>query len=175
MGTMLSAREATDVLAGRGLHDGRGRPWSRGMGRRVLASGLAGEPIRTAGRTWFDADRVADLADWRDADLGLLESPCSDAFLLLRGRPDAGPLDWAELGNAGLVAAAELSIALRRHGYLPCVVTTCGYVVGGADVTSLRRETPSTIRLELRPAGRWFSAFHRSVLHTTAGNHWQLR
>ena len=175
MGPMLSAREAAEVLASRGLADGRTRRWARGMGRRVLASGLAGEPVRSAGTTWYDAHRITELAGWRAADLTSLPPPCDDALLVLRGRPDATPRDWSLLSNAGLVAAAEMSIVLRRLGVLPVVVTTCGYVVGGAEVTAVRRETKATLRLELRPSGDWFSAFHRCVLHTSAGNHWQLR
>lgn len=175
MDSMLSTREAADLLGLHGITDGAARPWSRGMGRRVLATGVAGDPVRAAGTHWFDADRVADLLARPPVDLAGLAAPADAAFLLLRAGAHTRPDEGVTVSNAGLVAAAEIHIWLARLGVLPVVVTTCGFVVSGAEATGAVRLGPTRIRLDLRPAGAWFTSFERRRIHTTAGNHWQLR
>src|SRR4051794_15534326 len=64
----VSGREACEMLREVGV--------GARAARRLLASGLAGEPIRTSAAHLFDADRVRAVAHWPTVPWHTIEAAC---------------------------------------------------------------------------------------------------
>lgn len=166
MADWVSARGAAEILAGDGF--------SRAMSRRLLATGLAGDPVRTSSATLYDAARVRDLLDRPSVDVDRLPSPCDRVMLESRVAADSTADDWARIGNAGAVVRVHLQLLVERHGLVPAVHTCCGFVLGGSDVVGALGLPDNHAYLQVRPPGAWFESFAGRRLHSTAGNPWRL-
>ncbi|HEU4811196.1 MAG TPA: hypothetical protein VFT00_03550 [Nocardioides sp.] len=163
----VSGRGAAEILGAAGI--------SRTMSCRILAAGLAGEPLRTSSATLYDASRVRGLLERRSVDVDHLPPPSDRALLEIRVPPGSTSESWTRIGNAGAIVRVQLRVLAQRHGFLPTVVTCCGFVLGGLEVTgALPLNQASTSKLETQPPGEWFTAFTGRRLHSTAGNPWRL-
>ena len=149
---------------------------SRGA-RRVLESGLAGEPVRTRAAVLYDVARVQALAERPTLGLWDLVDRCPGGFFMARRPMDVrlspaeqlGDLShgWGEVSRWRWVAMAH---QVRRQGSIPLIVTVSGFVVLGADIVGLRGFS----ELVLGPAGTWFDAVAGSRVPMGPGRPWVL-
>lgn len=160
----VTARGAAELLAPMGF--------SRTMSRRILAAGLAGEGVRTTGAILYDASRVLELRERPDVDH--LPPPCDRALLEVRSTAGSGPTDGTQLGNAGALVRTHLRVLVERHGFLPLVVTCCGFVLDGGEVIEVVALAERRARLAVRPPGPWFAAFAGRRQPRGPGNPWRL-
>lgn len=148
---LISAREACGLLTREGV--------SRRAALRVLASGLAGEPVRTRSAVLYDDGRVAELAarpslDWPDAEQW---SP-GGFFVSRRDFPaTSSRADQvaALSGDWGSVCPWEwlvVQLQVNQHGSFPFVATVGGLVVLGADIVEVR----GLSKVVLADPGPWF-------------------
>lgn len=176
MNDWVSARGAAAILAGDGI--------SRKMSRRILAAGLAGEPLRTSSATLYDASRVRGLLERPIVDVDQLPPPCDRALLEIRVPPGSTSQSWTRIGNAGAIVRVQLRVLAERYDLLPAVATCCGFVLGGFEVTgalplneeALYEAVPSQAltKLQAQPPGEWLTEFSDRRLPSTAGNPWRL-
>jgi hypothetical protein len=142
---------------------------------RVLAAGLAGEPVETPAAHLYDADRVAALrARPVVDDTTPLPAACANGVLVARidprvppGPPELARGPW----RLSFGRWAALTVLINQHAMMPLVMTVGGFVLGGADVVG-SAGAPEDRRLTLlrtRPAGDWFAAFDQHVLRTPPG------
>lgn len=162
----VSGRGAAEILGAAGI--------SRTMTCRILAAGLAGDAIRTASATLYDASRVRDLLERPPVDVDHLPAPCDRALLEIRVPPDSTSESRTRIGNASPILRMQLRVLAERHGFLPTVFSCCGFVLGGSEVTGALALPDSHCRLQVRPPGAWFESFEGRRLHSTAGNPWRL-
>lgn len=162
----VSERGAAEILARDAL--------SRTMSRRVLASGLAGQPVRTSAVSLYDATRVRSLLERPFVDVGRLPHPCGRALLDVRVAATADPADWVRIGNAGAVVRVHLRLLAEQHGFVPTVYTCCGFVLGGGEVTGALALPGTRSLLQVGQPGDWFSSFAGRRLQSGAGNPWRL-
>lgn len=162
----VSERGAAEILGRAGL--------SRTMVRRVLATGLAGEPLRTSAATLYDASRVRSIAARPPVDRDHLPPPCDRALLEVRVAPGSSPDERVLIANAGAVVRVHLRMLVAQYGFLPLVHTCCGFVLGGAEVTDALALPATHTYLQVRPAGGWFTSFSDRRLQSGAGNAWRL-
>ena len=150
-----------------------------GLGRettaRVLASGLAGAPVRTAAATLYDADRVAALRDRPEATVALVRRTSPEGLPVARPDPRrAGPEGpW----RASLVTAACFAILAREHGGVPLVATVRPYVLSCHDVvgvewtrTAERGRHASKATMRLTAARTWQEELAGTLLRTPPGH-----
>ena len=159
----LSGRRAGELMECGGI--------GRSMARRILDAGLAGEPERVGRTLMYEAERIAGLLLRPDVDHDALPPP-ADQVLLRRRVQRRDP--WGTLTNCGVMAALQIRYAAERHGFVPMVVTCCGFVVGGAEVTGARSTHLTTVSLAMGPAGGWFEAFRDRQFYSPPGNSWSL-
>lgn len=146
------------------------------MARRMLSAGLAGEPhlAHAGGVLLYDVENVTTLLGRRPVETTAFEG-IGGAILWRRTTRQSPRAEWTRLPNFGVVAAAQVSIAVATHGFLPVVVTCCGHVVDGAEAVSVTMLDRQTGRLEVRSAGPWFRAFRNRTWHAGPGNCWEFR
>lgn len=144
------------------------------MARRMLAAGLAGEPRYAGGVLLYDVENVTTLLGRRPVDLSRLEG-VGEAVLWRRTTRREPPEAWSRLPNFGVIAAAQVSIAIAGHGFLPVVVTCCGHVVEGAEAVGVSLLDRQTGQLQLRSARGWFRSFRNRTWHAGPGNCWEVR
>ena len=162
----VSARGAAEILARDGL--------SRTTSRRVLAAGLAGEPLRTSAATLYDAGRVRSLLDRPVVELDVLPILGDRAVLEIRVAPGSDPDDRVRIGNAGALVRVHLRLLAAHHGFLPTLYTCCGFVLEGAEVTDAFGLSHHQTHLQVRPPGAWFASFSGTRLRSGPGNAWRL-
>ena len=144
------------------------------MGRRILATGLAGQGIRTTSSVLYDAERVRELLTRPSLRSPALPPACERALLEQRLPPGSDPSTWDVLSNAGIRSLIVLLAVLRRDGFIPLVRSSCGFVVGGGEVVGARLESTRSIVLEVRPPGTWFEAFDGCRIPSPPGHNWTL-
>jgi len=166
----IGARTARELLTRPGVS-----AWSAD---RVLASGLAGEPIRTGHAVLYEEGRVIELAErpsvgWTDVhqccpagifvsrrDFAATGSRTEQLAGLTEGWSDVCPWTWI-----------RMAIRIHDHGPLAFVATIGGLVVLGADIVEAR----GLSELVLAPPGPWFDALDRCWFPTGRGRPWVLR
>jgi len=170
--SLISARGSAALLAGIGL--------SREQARRVLASGLAGHAVRTAGALLYEERAVRDLIGWPVTEERRVDEACPTGMFvgrLGRSRPIDVTAPWEERANiAGrawhlsvwTVVLVQARMIGGTGGWFPFVGTVGGFVAVGGDIVGLepdrshherneRRE--KRVRLVLAQPGPWFAAF----------------
>lgn len=163
---LVTARGAARLLAEIGI--------GRGPARRILAAGLAGEPVTTSSALLYDSDLVAELLRRPSLDPAMLSHPADQAVLDLRAQTWDQTQDRVELPNAGCFTVVRLTELLARVGRLPLVPSCHSFVLGGADVTGVTARSATTAELRVEPAGGWFAAFEGRRVYTPPGNCWHL-
>ncbi len=170
---LLSERAACERLRGVGL--------GRRHGQRVLASGLAGAPIRLPSAVLYPAHRVDQLLTWRPLDGDELDAACPGGVFIGRRAldptvPAACRIDEAGEGwSLDLFSRVWILHRVDQHGSLPFVVTVGGFVALGADIVGLRTTAQRQPALELREPGAWFGALQQRRLVTGAGPTYLIR
>jgi len=160
----MSARGAAEILSE--------LPVGRTLARRILAAGLAGEPVVTAGATPYDVERVRALLGRPFVEAS---PPPSDRVLLeVRVRPGLPAEEWSTLTGTSPILRAHLRILVEQHLLVPMVVTCSGFVLGGAEVVDALAVDRASTHLVTRPAGSWFAAFDGRRMSTGPGNAWRL-
>jgi hypothetical protein len=135
----ISTSEATRVLAEVGV--------ARTQAQVLLAAGLAGPAVRSAGAVLYDEHRVRALADRALVEADELAPACSHGLFIAR-IDRSRPVD-VTTGWAGLVAQlslqprmppltrARLTARITAYGQLPWVATLCSHVVLAANSISI--------------------------------------
>lgn len=147
----------------------------RSHARRLLGSGLAGEPVRLPSATLYDAVRVDDLATRRVLEEAEVDATCPQGLFIGRGllEPGVPPArrlrEVSERWNLQAYERVWLRLRIDEHGFLPFVHTVSGFVALGADVVDLRTAEPGRRVLELREPGAWFDALRHRRLVTGPG------
>jgi hypothetical protein len=166
---LISAREACGLLTRDGV--------SRRAALRVLASGVAGEPVRTRSAVLYDQARVSELAarpsiQWGDAeewspaglfvsrrDVPATASREEQLAALSTGWDSVSPWEW-------VVAHLQL----QQRGPMAFVATVGGLVLLGADIVEMKGF--STLVLE--DPGPWFDGVAGCWFPTGPGRPWVL-
>lgn len=149
---------------------------SRTSAKRVLAAGLAGEPVRAGGALWYDEDRVRALAERRGLPRLRILELCPEGLVVIRStvlsvtRPRAEQLACIDIpwDGVALWTRAGIGAALPERSY-PVVGTVCGFVVVGADLTGFRRDEAGVLRTVLDDPGPWFDGLRDRLLPTSQG------
>jgi hypothetical protein len=172
---LLSARQAAGVL----LREGG---IARMQARRLLAAGLAGPGVPSAGAVLYEQTAVQTLAVRPLLDLDELAAVCPHGLVIAR-IDRARRVDTAT-GWEGLAAdlsaqqamppltRALLAARMAAYGSVPWVETLCGHVVLGADALSVRAAGPDsdgTVAFTLTRPALWFDAIDDRVLPTGRG------
>jgi hypothetical protein len=172
--TWVSRREAARILADEA---GLARP----RADRVLTSGLAGEPVRTAAAHLFDADRVRGLARRPVVDGMELGARFAGGVFVarrdldLRAGEDERRAQVASGWDFSLWVALMLDILVRESGWVPLVATTCGFVTVGGDIVGVAREpTTRAGTLTVRRPGAWFEPLRAARVATGPGAPWWM-
>ena len=164
----ISTRQAATLLAGAGL--------SRSQSRRLLATGIAGRPLRTTSTHLYDAHRIRTLVAWPSVDGFSLPAPSDRALLEVRGAvEDCEATGLLSLCHLGVGARVQLRAAVSRYGCVPVVITSSSFVVATYEATEVFSEPDGDGLLRVRPAGPWAEAFREHRLYSPAGNQWMLR
>ncbi len=166
---LISAREAAEVLEPIGL--------GRRHADRVLASGLAGEPVRTRSAVLYEAERVRDLAGRRTVGYRELMDRCRAGFFVARRDVDVRLTREEQLarlrggwGEVSPWAWLGVRLQIERQGSLPFLATVSGFVVLGADIIGLHSQS----ELVLGPAGGWYDEVAGCRFPTGPGRPWVL-
>ena len=184
----VSEREAIGMLRTAGLT-------KRGAGR-LLALGLAGDPVRIGTRrggcavTLFDVNRVRSLLARPTITDDEVAAWCPGGLFVSRRELPAA-LPWPEQMEAladGWALSIWTGVRLGhrvREQPLPFVATVAGFVVAGADLVDVRWHDASPDdrrsghgirhRLVLADPGPWFERFRDRRLLTGPGRPWHLR
>jgi len=154
---LISAREAAPLLRPLGL--------SRERARLVLATGIAGAGVRTAGALLYDEDRVRTLAARPPLTPGDITAACPHGVFVARLgpghrldltldaqarlEPASGP--WA----MALAVWATVRAAAFLGRSIPLLATVGGVVVQGAEILDAHGAGEAGYRLVLDEPGRW--------------------
>lgn len=160
----VSARGAAEILSE--------LPAARSMARRILATGLAGEPVVTAGATLYDVARVRALLGRPFIEAA--PPPCDRVLLEVRVRPGVPGDEAKTLTGTSPILRAHLRILVEQHVFVPMVVTCSGFVLAGAEVVDALAIDRASTHLVTRSAGSWFAAFDGRRMSTGPGNAWRL-
>jgi hypothetical protein len=177
---LVSQREASRLLERAGL--------TRNRSRRLLASGMAGEPVATAGALLYEAERISELAARPVVSEERLMGACPGVlFVARRDLPLSAPCvePLAVLAGGWPISSATalyLDLWIERHGYVPLVATICGFVAAGAEIVGVTSDPDGTptfrdpliARFDLRGAGDWFDVFEHHRLDTGPGRAWSI-
>ncbi|QBR92127.1 hypothetical protein [Nocardioides euryhalodurans] len=181
----LSRRQAAQLLDQRlGI--------ARRAAERLLAAGLAGEPVVTSSAALYEAERVEALAQRPEVDQDDLPPGCRGGVLVARTTETTDPLG-AVHGPARFSMITRAATRLARpegQGWFPLVVLIHHAVVAGAellDIVPAPRDHPQVAAaerwpgrpplwmLETRPPGDWFADhFDGRVLRQPPGNPYLL-
>jgi hypothetical protein len=168
---LLSAREATRVLAEVGV--------ARTQAQVLLAAGLAGTGVRSAGAVLYDEAAVRALAARPEVDPDELAAACPHGLFIARidrSRPVDVTTGWADLARQlslqppmpGMTRAL-LGVRMTAYPNLPWVATLCGHVVLGADAAHADLAAGGRIAFTLAPPSSWFAVLVDRVLPTSRG------
>ncbi|WP_109509290.1 hypothetical protein [Nocardioides speluncae] len=180
----VSGREAALILAEAGL--------SRGQARKVLAAGLAGPSLSTAGSLLYDEARVRALLARAVVERGDLPDLCRATMFVarLRARRDIAAPDqrWqgADLSapEAEQVDAARMywdlspwvemmiRVAIQEHGFVPFVATVAGFVALGGNATRVSYVEGRGDAFTLEPPTSWFHPLRQARVPTGPGGPW---
>lgn len=165
---LISARQAAALLAEAGL--------SRSQSRRLLATGIAGLPVRTTSTHLYEGSRIRALVAWPPVDVFSMPSPSDRALLEVRGGAVEGcaTTGLLRLSHLGAAVRAQLREAASRYGCVPVVVTSSSFVVAAYEATEVYPERGGWGSLQVRRAGSWAEAFREHRLYSPAGNQWLL-
>jgi hypothetical protein len=147
---LISGRESCALLAEAGV--------TRRQAQRVLAAGLAGDPVRTRSACLYDEADVRALVDTRVVSWREMSERCPYGFFIAR-RHVSAVADRAEQlavvstgwGAISPYRLLDLRMQLDAVGAIPFVATVAGFVVLGADIRGVWRGA-----LELGEPGGWF-------------------
>jgi len=167
----VTARQAAELLGHAGL--------SRSAARRLLATGVAGEPVPIAGARLYERAVIEALVRRRRIAPEPEELPelCRQGVMVARtaARPD--PLEAAR-GPLRMSLSTRFVLAhlIDAQGALPLVVTVSSFVLAGAEVVGGQSAPGGMNRmvLDLQPAGEWFDTFRDRVFRTPPGNPWLM-
>lgn len=173
---LISEREAARRLAAHGT--------SLSASQHLLATGIAGRPVRTHVATLYDGDRVDELVARPHvrADEFVGAFPVGVVIARLsraRGFDVAAPWTervevmagpWRLTANNGLALAITVN---RAPGY-PLLLSVAGHVVDGARIVGLRDADGAGARFELEPPGEWLSPINGRRLRGHRGPQLEL-
>ncbi len=169
----MTSREAEAAL-------GRWSGLTRRHARRVLAGGLAGEPVRAGQALLHDPVRVHALARRTFVEEDEVDQVAPDLLVLRRDVHAMAPLhEISETLSTGWDFSAYTRVAVRvrierRGGRLPVVATTAGFVTAGADLLAVTVDDGDS-RLTLAEPGGWFDTFRDRRYATGPGRPWWIR
>jgi hypothetical protein len=156
---LITEREVARRLASaRGL--------SRSATQHLLATGIAGRPIRTGGVALFDAERVRSLLELPPVRADEFEALASGGLVIVRlprDRTVDASLVWPDT-RAALVGPWRLRsqqwtlLWLRtfRERSLPMLLTVSAHVVCGATLNGFTlRDGDDAAWFDLHPPGPW--------------------
>lgn len=153
---------------------------ARDQARQVLATGLAGPGIRTAGAVLYDEAKVHQLRRRPNARRTDLDPRCHDGMFVTRGRH----LDYSAPRSAQLASVrgdwwlSPLTVVLletraEQGRPVPFIATVGGFVVLGAEIRGVRGTT-KTATLDLADPGPWFDTLRDKRFETGRGGPWIL-
>jgi hypothetical protein len=168
----LSSRQAAVELARVGL--------ARDQARQVLATGLAGPGIRTAGALLYDEAKIHDLRRRPTARNADLDPRCRAGMFVTRGRhlDCSAPRSEQLASVCGGWRLSPFTVVLmqtraERGQPLPFIATVGGFVILGAEIHGVRGTTTAAT-LDLGNPGPWFDAFRDKRFETGRGGPWIL-
>ncbi len=166
---LITARRACQTLSRDGVST-----WSAA---RVLASGLAGEPVLTQSLVLYDEARVTELAQRPSLRWPDVEERCRPGLFVSRrgfpataSRQDRLAALTREWGSVSPWQWVAVDLQIRRHGSFPFLATVGGLVVLGADIVELKGRS----ELVLDRPGAWFEEWEGCWLPTGPGRPWVL-
>lgn len=172
MAPLVSSREALSVLRAAGV--------GARSAERVLATGLAGEPVRTRSALLYDEERVRRLAERPVLPGRALAEHCPQGLFVARRdlppgltRQDQERCFAAGWGGVSVWVVLRLQLEIARVGPRPFVACTGGFVTFGAEITRVGGDRGS-VTFELSAPGPWFGAFEGSRLRTGPGRPWVI-
>lgn len=173
MPKLVSTREALAVLrsAGVGAH----------AAQRVLATGLAGEPVRTRSVRLHEEPRVRELARRPVLPGRTIADHCPRGLFVARrdlppgltkeARERRAAAGW---GDISPWVALRLQLEIERVGPRPFVACTGGFVTFGAEITQVRAGDGADPSFDLTVPGPWFGVFEGARLQTGPGRPWVI-
>lgn len=146
---------------------------------RVLATGLAGEPLVTPAPHLYDDGAVARLLLRRELDDREVREACPQGLLVAR-RAAVTIEQLADGWGIAGVMTIWIEARVRRRGFVPLVATVGGFVTRGAEIvgaTTVDGAEPTRpwSSLTLRaPTGVWSDRFRDARSATGTGRPWSL-
>lgn len=169
---LISTRDAARMLAPLGIN--------RAMVTRVLATGLAGEPVRAGRTSYWERASVEALREQETLDKPTLDDLFSwgpfvarrdiDLHLPAERRLDQLADGWGFSRGTRL----WLRAGIFQRGTFPLVATTGGFITVGADIVDALPTEDRSTHLELRPPGPWFVDVAGKRLPTGPGRQWAI-
>jgi len=169
---LISQREAARILSEVGP--------SRRLAEKVLASGLAGTPVRTSSALLFDRSRVEALAAWPTIHPEEQQLVCPHGLFVARRlvdvtqpfevQYDTATTNW----DLSPYTRVYLRARVAEHGPMPFVAATCGWVTTAAEITTVLVAPNGRARFVVDPPGPWFDAFREHRVPTVPGRSWQI-
>jgi hypothetical protein len=149
--------------------------------RRVLESGLAGDPVVTPSALLYDRAVVQQLVERPLVRADRVDELCPHGLFVARreinvrsSRDDQVAVlepGWTFSGFTAL----WLDLLISRRGPLPFVATIAGFVVFGGVIEALRSDGSHHARLRLGMPGEWFDEMADGQLVTGPGREWSIR
>lgn len=149
-----------------------------GLGRdttaRVLASGLAGEPVVTSTAKLFERSRVEELRVRPEVTVAHVRRACPEGILV--GRLDPRRTGPEGPWRAAWVGQAMIRILAQSLGRFPLVVTVGSFVLSCHDIVGCSATNPpgagkgGYMQLDLREPGDWSRHFEERLLVTPPGH-----
>jgi len=167
--------------------------------RELLACGLAGQPVTTAGSLLYDARRVEALGTWPMVTLDDLDDICPGGIFIARRRvpwspqsspqPSPPPSDiaraWGGDWPLSYLTPLWLRLQIERHGPFPFLGVVCGFITFGASITAVdisavgisavKSAGSDSYDLALAPAGTWFDTLRQHRLDAPGGKTFMVR
>jgi hypothetical protein len=145
---LISERQATSILSRVGV--------ARRQGRRILAAGLAGEPLVTSAAKLYDGRAVDRLTEWPLVDHDDVDQICPRGYFIARRDGEHTLAALADGWDIAWLATTWLQIIVERDGPLPLIATVAGFVVRGADIEDVDFGVGGRATFRLTEAGSWF-------------------
>lgn len=167
---LVSGRQACEVLREVGV--------GANAARALLASGIAGTPLRTRNVHLFDATLVHAVAQRPTVPWRTVQESCPAGIFIARRQVDLTTpyeeqLESLAGGWEGISPWTWIPISHRisQAGSLPFVATVAGFVAFGAEIVG--RQTRG--RMLLRRPGDWYGRLAGQRLPTGSGRPWVVR
>ena len=170
---LISQREAARILTEVGP--------SRRLAEKVLATGLAGTPLRSTASLLYDRSRVEALAAWPTTHREEQQRVCPHGLFVARRlvdvtqplevQYDTATTNW----DLSPYTRVRLRARVAEHGPMPFIAATCGWVTTAAEITAVLVARNGRAVFTLDQPGAWADAFREHRVPTLPGRSWQIR